>query len=87
MRGLAAARVRVPHDVSVIGFDDIFGAELCSPSLTTVAAPLQSLGRYAVQTLLAGMRSRTPPDVRPALLPAQLVVRESTSRRGRRRKA
>lgn len=87
MRGLAAAGVRVPHDVSVVGFDDIFGAELCSPSLTTVAAPLQSLGRYAVQTLLVGMRSRTPPDVRPALLPAQLVVRESTARRVRRRNA
>ena len=52
MRGLAAAGVRVPRDVSVVGFDNIFGAELCSPALTTVAAPLAALGRYAVQTLL-----------------------------------
>lgn len=86
MRGLAAAGVRVPQDMSVVGFDDIFGADLCSPALTTVAAPLQSLGRYAVQTLLSGMRSRTPPEARAALLPAQLVVRESTARRGRRRR-
>ncbi|GIG20436.1 LacI family transcriptional regulator [Cellulomonas chitinilytica] len=86
MRGLAAAGVRVPRDVSVVGFDDIFGAELCSPALTTVAAPLQSLGRFAVQTLLSGMRSRTPPDARAALLPAQLVVRESTARRSSRRR-
>jgi len=54
--------------------------------LTTVAAPLQALGRYAVETLLSGMRSRTPPEARAAVLPAQLVVRESTGRRGRRRR-
>ena len=87
MRGLAAVGVRVPRDVSVVGFDNIFGAELCSPALTTVAAPLAALGRYAVQTLLAGMASRTPPQVRPALLPAELVIRESTARRARRRRS
>jgi LacI family transcriptional regulator len=87
MRGLAAAGVRVPRDVSVVGFDDIFGAELCSPALTTVAAPLSALGRYAVETLLTGMASRTPPQVRPALLPAELVVRESTGPRSRRRRS
>jgi len=86
MRGLAAAGLRVPRDVSVVGFDDIFGAELCSPALTTVAAPLTALGTFAVQTLLAGMTSRTPPRVRPALLPAELVVRESTAKRMRRRR-
>lgn len=86
MRGLAAAGVKVPRDVSVVGFDDIFGAELCSPALTTVAAPLTALGRFAVQTLLTGMTSRTPPRVRPALLPAELVVRESTAKRMRRRR-
>lgn len=86
MRGLAAAGLRVPRDVSVVGFDDIFGAELCSPALTTVAAPLTALGTFAVQTLLAGMTSRTPPRVRPALLPAELVVRESTAKRVRRRR-
>ncbi|WP_421741353.1 LacI family DNA-binding transcriptional regulator [Cellulomonas sp.] len=87
MRGLAALDVRVPRDVSVVGFDNIFGAEICSPALTTVAAPLAALGKYAVQTLLAGMSSRTPPQVRPALLPAELVVRDSTARRARRRRS
>ena len=86
MRALQASGVRVPRDVSVVGFDNIFGAELCSPTLTTVAAPLAALGGYAVRTLLAGMGSRTPPQVRPALLPATLVVRESTARRLRRRR-
>lgn len=87
MRGLAAADVRVPRDVSVVGFDNIFGAEICSPALTTVAAPLTALGKYAVQTLLAGMSSRTPPQTRPALLPAELIIRDSTARRARRRRS
>lgn len=86
LQGLAAAGIPVPGRMSVVGFDDIFGAELCSPALTTVAAPLAALGQYAVRTLLADMRSRAPRATRPALLPAQLVVRASTGPApGRRR--
>jgi LacI family transcriptional regulator len=85
MRRLVATGVRVPDDVSVVGFDDIFGAELCSPALTTVAAPLAALGRFAVTTLLDEAGSRTPSTLRPARLPAQLVERESTAPARRRR--
>ncbi|WP_029663725.1 LacI family DNA-binding transcriptional regulator [Cellulomonas sp. KRMCY2] len=87
MRGLSLGGVRVPHDVSVIGFDNIFGADFCSPALTTVAAPLRALGTVGVQLVLglvsAGGRrgSAHPSPVRPAMLPAQLVVRESTGPR------
>lgn len=84
MQGLARDGVRVPQDLSVVGFDNIFGSELCSPTLTTVAAPLAALGQYAVRTLLQEMHSRTPRTVRPALLPAQLLVRESTAKARRR---
>ncbi|WP_129337558.1 LacI family DNA-binding transcriptional regulator [Cellulomonas endophytica] len=79
LRGLAAAGVGVPRDVSVVGFDNIFGADFCTPALTTVAAPLSALGQHAVRTLLEGLGTRTPAGVRPALLPAQLVVRGSTA--------
>lgn len=85
MRRLAASGVRVPDAVSVVGFDDIFGAELCSPALTTVAAPLAALGQFAVRTLLDEAGSRTPSTLRPARLPAQLVERESTAPARRRR--
>lgn len=87
MRRLQQQGVRVPRDVSVVGFDDIFGADLCSPALTTVAAPLAALGNYAVRTLLQEAGSRTPRDVRPARLPAALVERESTAPAPRRRRA
>lgn len=39
MRGLAEARVPVPQHVSVVGFDNIFGSDFCTPSLTTVGSP------------------------------------------------
>ena len=85
LRAAQQSGLTVPSDLSLIGFDDIFGAELCSPALTTVAAPLTALGQYAVRSLLADMRSRAPRTTRPALLPAELRVRDSTARAPRRR--
>ena len=53
IRGLTAMGTVVPDDVSIIGFDNIFAADLVTPRLTTVAAPLQALGGTAVHNLLA----------------------------------
>ena len=87
MQGLAELGARVPAEVSVIGFDNIFGSDFCSPPLTTVAAPLHALGDQAVRRLLSQLRSATPREVRPVVLPAQLVERASTARPGRRRQS
>ncbi|GAA3725311.1 LacI family transcriptional regulator [Spinactinospora alkalitolerans] len=85
MRGLQTMRIRIPEDVSVVGFDNIFSADLVTPALTTVAAPLRVLGTTAVRNLLAvvgGARSQTG---LPVVLPTRLVVRGSTARRSRKR--
>lgn len=66
--------VRVPDDVSVVGFDDAPVATLVTPALTTVAVPLARLGRTAVDLLL-GPRDE---DVPHTVLPVELVVRAST---------
>lgn len=87
VRGLTELGARVPAEVSVIGFDNIFGSDFCSPPLTTVAAPLRALGDQSIKRLLAQLRNSAPTESRPTMLPAQLVVRESTARPGRRRKA
>lgn len=86
MRGLARRGVEVPRDVSVVGFDNIFGSDLCSPQLTTVGSPLRHLGTMAVELLLTAIRSRSTdtgpaaaPPARPSLLPTQLIVRASTA--------
>lgn len=80
---------RVPADVSVVGVDNIFGADLCTPGLTTVAAPLRDLGSNAVNSIIGQLKTRhdRPSEVRPLLLPAVLRVRDSTAEYRRRRTA
>lgn len=79
IRALQERGLRVPHDVSVVGFDDIPGAAFHSPSLTTVRQPLNRMGEVAAQTLLDRIEGRKeyPSDI--AIEP-EMVVRESTSR-------
>jgi LacI family transcriptional regulator len=86
IRGLDSARARVPRDLSVIGFDNVLLAELVTPGLTTVAAPLKLMGATAVQNLLASMGGARADRHRPIVLPTQLVVRASTAQRRRTRR-
>jgi len=78
MRRLTAFGARLPQDVSVVGFDNIFVSALTSPGLTTVAPPLRTLGSMAVHNLLALIGGANPAHVRPLALPTRLYVREST---------
>ncbi|UJP39634.1 LacI family DNA-binding transcriptional regulator [Cellulomonas palmilytica] len=70
--------VRVPDEVSVIGCDDVFGADLVRPSLTTVRAPLEKAGHHAAELLLASLDPVHPRVGAPVELPTHLVVRESS---------
>lgn len=79
LTGLAGAGVKVPEQLSVVGFDNTFCADFCHPPLTTVAAPLRAMGTEAFQELrrqIHGTPMRTHPVVP---LPTQLVVRRSTA--------
>ncbi|WP_459644390.1 LacI family DNA-binding transcriptional regulator [Kineococcus sp. NUM-3379] len=73
---LADRSVQVPGEVSVVGCDDVFGADLVRPSLTTVAVPLERAGYHAADLLLA--RLEGPPPSAGVLLPTHLVVRGSS---------
>ncbi|WP_405086040.1 LacI family DNA-binding transcriptional regulator [Microbispora sp. NBC_01389] len=64
--------VRIPRDVSLIMFDDVPWAELCSPPLTVIAQPAQDIGYRAAELVLR--QGRRPPTV---TLPTRLVVRAS----------
>jgi DNA-binding LacI/PurR family transcriptional regulator len=78
IRALQEEGIRVPQDVSVIGFDDIAGAAFNMPSLTTVRQPLGRMGEVAAQTLLQRIEGlkEYPSDI--AIEP-ELIVRESTA--------
>ncbi len=70
---------RIPHDVSIIGFDDITMAAMINPPLTTVKQPIASMMRSAVGTLIERLEgSRTGP-AHIVTLPTEIVQRESTA--------
>jgi len=71
--------VAVPDQVSVIGFDDIFGSDFAAPPLTTIKSPLREEGALAVRRILGELNETTVvPDL--GGLATSLVVRRSTGR-------
>jgi DNA-binding LacI/PurR family transcriptional regulator len=81
VHGLADRGIRVPHDVSVVGFDDIPESRHFLPPLTTVRQDFGALGARAVETVLAVLHhERTVPD---AHIAPNLVERASTARLSR----
>ena len=76
------AGLRVPDDVSVVGFDDIPGAVYVNPPLTTVKQPLQKMGEIAARTLLDRIEGRAKYIPEIAIEP-ELVVRRSTASPGK----
>jgi LacI family transcriptional regulator len=68
--------LRVPDDVSIVGFDDIPQAALIRPELTTISQPLEKMGRVATQMLLDLLQHPEKAADRIEL-PTQLIVRDS----------
>jgi DNA-binding LacI/PurR family transcriptional regulator len=77
LRALHERGVRVPQDVSVVGFDDIPEAEFFDPPLTTIRQDFAELGRHSIRLLLDQLRGDGGPTSR--VVPADLVVRQSTA--------
>ncbi|MFO1339217.1 MAG: substrate-binding domain-containing protein [Burkholderiaceae bacterium] len=73
--GLYRRHLRVPDDVSLVGFDDLAASTYSVPPLTTVRQPVFELGRLSAAAMLGLLRGETP---QVALPPPRLVLREST---------
>lgn len=76
LRALQESGKRVPHDVSVMGVDDIPSSSFITPALTTIRHDLYEIGRRSVEGLLSIVR-KTAPSIRE-VLPVKLMKREST---------
>ena len=71
--------LRVPEDVSIVGFDDVEIAEFYDPPLTTVRQPRRELGRRAMIELMALLDDERVETGRNIILPHTLIVRGSTA--------
>lgn len=77
-RGVRAAGLRVPEDISLVGFDDAWASRYIEPALTTVVFPCAEIVDTAIEFLLARLAGRADAPQR-AILPSRLVVRGSTA--------
>jgi alanine racemase len=75
MDAARARRVRLPEQLSVVGFDDLPDARRMHPALTTVRQPVEEKGRLAADTLVAALTDSSAPVHH--LLPTELVIRQS----------
>jgi DNA-binding LacI/PurR family transcriptional regulator len=78
IRALKDSGLRVPEDVSVVGFDDIQSAAYNTPSLTTVRQPLFEMGQRGAQILLERIANREASYPAEVVMAPELVIREST---------
>jgi len=81
IRSLREAGLRVPEDVSVIGFDDVQSAAFQNPALTTIRQPLHAMGLLAAEAIVG--KATSPATLgrgEVIVVEPELIVRESTSR-------
>ena len=78
MDAVRSRGLRIPEDVSIIGFDDIPQAELVRPVLTSVRQPLEQMGRLATQMLIDKLKNPQK-ELGRIELPTELIIRDSTT--------
>lgn len=78
IQALTEAGLRVPEDLSVVGFDDLPEGMVLTPFLTVASQPAYEMGRLAMERLLTRL-SGTPPEPTVTVLPAPLVLRSSSA--------
>lgn len=75
LKAAAAHQIAVPHQLSVVGFDDVYLAEVSTPELTTVSHNYPALGHKIIETMVRHIQGETSVD--SILMDMQLVIRNS----------
>ncbi|NBI27841.1 LacI family DNA-binding transcriptional regulator [Chengkuizengella marina] len=81
MGAIQAARekgIQIPEDLSIIGFDNTILASICDPPLTTIAQPIQDMGKKVVELLVKEIKEEKTTKQRVVLMP-KLEIRKTTS--------
>ena len=77
---IKSAGLRVPQDISIIGFDDIRYAEVTDPPLTTISQPAEEIGERVMYRLCRRIETGKGASSLPELVPHKLVIRQSVAR-------
>jgi LacI family transcriptional regulator len=77
MRAIKESGLRIPENISIMGFDDIPAASLVTPSLTTITQHGENIGRQAAQILFKRIKSKEIIKRYSLEMPVELIVRES----------
>lgn len=78
IKGLTDAGLKVPAEISVVGFDDMEVSQYLTPRLTTVAQPAEKIGEQSAKLLLQLIAGERPAQSE-FVLPHQFIIRESSS--------
>src|SRR5262249_21050829 len=78
---IRSAGLKVPEDISVIGFDDIRYSQVVSPPLTTIRQPAEEIGEKAMYKICHAIEQGATLGAEPELVPHELVIRRSVARR------
>ena len=69
----------MPHDLSVVGFDDVRYAEILDPPLTTVRQPARQIGERVMQRLFKEIEDGLSVTADPEIVPYELVIRKAVA--------
>lgn len=81
MHAIRSAGLRIPNDISVVGYDDTAGSAYLDPPLTTIKYPKAEMGRCAAQLVLKLIQDSTVASPETTILPVELIIRSSTAPR------
>jgi LacI family transcriptional regulator len=87
MRAVLESGLKVPEDVAIIGVANMHYSDLLSVPLSTVDQSTLAMGREAAERLLTCMTAKKPPGVKEILIPPKLIIRASSQRRLKSRRA
>jgi LacI family transcriptional regulator len=80
LRAATAAGIRVPEDLSIVGFDNIFGSDFTNPPLSTIQMPLEQVGNEAIDVLLKSFAAEDDEPLHGSAASTSLLLRGSTGK-------
>jgi len=78
LRAISESNMKIPEDISVVGYDDIEVSEYLYPPLTTVRQPATQIGQMAARILVENFESENGNELKKLVLKPELVIRNST---------